>query len=207
MVNTRSDQHQRAKSLFVLPVRLWLSATAKVRKSLRQLVSHAYLAEQLKFKLPTSSVVLGRTQVFGTGAIKVGENCFFYPDIHLETQGDATIVVGDGVVISRGVHLVAMSNITIGRGTMIGEYSSVRDANHRRQTGVTIRDAGHIAKPIVLGEEVWIGRGVTILPGVTIGDGATVGANAVVTKDVMAGTTVVGVPARPMGATSATSEV
>jgi phosphonate metabolism protein (transferase hexapeptide repeat family) len=39
-------------------------------------------------------------------------------------------------------------------------------------------------KPVVIGNDVWIGHGAVVMPGVTIGDGAVVGANAVVTRDV-----------------------
>ena len=45
--------------------------------------------------------------------------------------------------------------------------------------------------------DVWIGGGAIILPGVTIGDGAVIGAGSVVTRDVAAGQTVAGNPARP----------
>jgi len=45
--------------------------------------------------------------------------------------------------------------------------------------------------------DVWIGGDAIILPGVTIGDGAVIGAGSVVTRDVGAGMTVAGNPARP----------
>jgi acetyltransferase-like isoleucine patch superfamily enzyme len=186
------------KHLLSAPLRLLLKSTLKLRESARRLYFHADLASQLSTNLPGSVVVLGPALVYGTGNIQFGARTLLYPGLHLETQEAASIALGEGVVLSRGVHLVAMAGITIGRGSMIGEYTSVRDANHQRLPDTPIRDAGHTAKPIVLGDEVWIGRGVTILGGVTIGNHATVGANAVVTRDVAPGEIVAGVPATPI---------
>lgn len=63
--------------------------------------------------------------------------------------------------------------------------------------------AGNVLNPpvnvsggVVIGDAVLIGTGAQVLEGLTVADGATVGAGAVVTRDVAAGTTVVGVPAR-----------
>ena len=52
------------------------------------------------------------------------------------------------------------------------------------------------AKPVTIGNDVWIGHGAVIMPGVNIGDGAVIGANAVVTRDVAPYAIVAGVPAR-----------
>lgn len=146
--------------------------------------------------LDASVVVQGMPELHGSGRIHFGRNLFLYRDLYLETQEAGSIDIGDDVVLSRGVHLVAYGGIEIGSGSMIGEYASLRDANHRFGPGLALRDSGHHARPIRIGRNVWIGRGATILPGVTIGDGAVIGANAVVTRDVAAARVVGGVPAR-----------
>lgn len=173
-------------------------ATHGLRLNVSRIHNHAKLAAYLSAPLDASVVVLGPAEVHGTGRVRVGRDALFYPNLYLETEESGSIELGDGVVLSRGVHIVSRIGVRIGHGTMVGEYTSIRDANHSRDDGMPIRDSGHVARTISIGSDVWIGRGVAILPGVIIGDRATVGANAVVTRDVPAGATVVGVPAREL---------
>lgn len=163
----------------------------------RQFWSFARLNAQVA-NLDNSVIVLGMPELHGTRRIELGRELYLYRDLHLETREDGVIRIGDGVVLSRGVHLVAFDCIEIGAGSMIGEYASLRDANHRFGPGIAPRHSGHDARPIRIGRNVWIGRGVTVLPGVHIGDGAVIGANAVVTHDVAPACVVGGVPAKPL---------
>lgn len=174
------------------------SILAKVGTPLARLWNHARMSSRISGPLDPSVVVLGLPEIHGTGNIILGKRLHLYRELYLETQEDGVIELGDDVVMSRGTHIVSFSRITIGAGSMIGEYCSIRDANHRFGEGITIRDSGHTSEPITIGSNVWIGRGVAILPGVTIEDYAVVGANAVVTRSVARGSIVAGVPAKPM---------
>lgn len=192
----RSSEGVPLKRALVALIRPLLRLTRSPVEGTRRLIAHASLSVQLRSPLPASVVVVGSGEVHGTGVITLGENILLYPGFYFESIQGATLSLGPGCVLSRGVHITARTQVSIGEGTMIGEYTSVRDSNHERTVGMTLRDAPYQSAPIVIGREVWLGRGVTVLPGISIGDGATVGANAVVTRDIPPGETWGGVPAR-----------
>ncbi len=157
--------------------------------------SFACLRASLRSPLHVSNVIIGPVSVEGTANICIGRHARIYPGVVLETQGAGRIVIGDNVVLSRGVHLVAFAVITLGDGCMLGEYASLRDADHKKSAR-SMRDSGHDMAAIELSRNVWIGRCACVLKGVHIGANTIIGANAVVTRDVAASSSAVGVPAR-----------
>jgi serine O-acetyltransferase len=88
-------------------------------------------------------------------------------------------------------------------GTVIGARHMGRNCSVIAAVTVGLRN--EYAFPTI-GDNVFIGAGARVLGGIHVGDGAKIGANAVVVHDVAPGTTVVGIPARPIqAATPATS--
>jgi len=91
------------------------------------------------------------------------------------------IRLGDGVFLNFNCVILDVVEVSIGERTQIGPAVQIYAADHPRDAAT----------------RVWIGGGAIILPGVTIGDGAVIGAGSVVTRNVEAGQTVMGNPARP----------
>jgi acetyltransferase-like isoleucine patch superfamily enzyme len=125
---------------------------------------------------------------------QVGERFMLIPPF--STDCGLNITIGNNAFINQGCHFMDMGGITIGDDVMIGPKVNLVSAGH--PVAPSERRNGIVAKPIVIGNNVWIGAAATILPGVTVGNNAVVAAGAVVSRDVGADTLVAGVPARKL---------
>ncbi|MGY0055668.1 sugar O-acetyltransferase [Streptomyces sp. LZ34] len=145
-----------------------------------------------------------------------------YQAAYLEDPAEARSVlgellgsVGEGVDVRPPLSVDYGSNITIGARTFVNYHLTALDVaaisiGEDCQIGPNVqlltpthpvepqprRDKLEAARPITIGDNVWLGGGVIVCPGVTIGDNSVIGAGAVVTKDVPPGVVAVGNPAR-----------
>jgi len=127
----------------------------------------------------------------------VGRGTGIRPPFHCDYGFN--IRLGEGVFLNFNCVILDVVEVTIGDKTQIAPGVQILTADHPRSPEV--RASGlEFGRPIHIGRNVWIGGGAIILPGVTIGDDALIGAGSVVTRDVPAGATVVGNPARVLAA-------
>lgn len=105
------------------------------------------------------------------------------------------ISIGARTFVNYNLTALDVAPITIGEDCQIGPNVQLLTPTHPLEPQ-SRRDKLEAARPITIGDNVWIGGGATILPGVAVGENSIVGAGAVVTKDVPANTVVVGNPVR-----------
>lgn len=145
-------------------------------------------------------------------------NVRFYNPALTEVQ--AEVEIGDGTRV--GSFSLIHAGARIGKNCTVGSHCNI--CHCQIGSGVSIQTACHITKGTLIEDNVFVGPGVitlndplvagrgmkaptfregakigggtVVLPGITIGRHATVGSGAIVTKDVPAGSTVVGNPAR-----------
>jgi maltose O-acetyltransferase len=124
---------------------------------------------------------------------RVGKDAVIRPPFFCDYG--TNIRLGDGVFLNFNCVILDVVEVVIGDRTQVGPAVQIYAADHPRDAA-TRRAGLEFGRPVRIGSDVWIGGGAIILPGVTIGDGAVIGAGSVVTRDVAAGMTVMGNPAR-----------
>jgi maltose O-acetyltransferase len=123
----------------------------------------------------------------------VGEGVVIRAPFHCDYGSN--IRIGAGSFLNFNCVILDVVEVSIGERTQIGPAVQIYAADHPRDPA-TRRAGLEFGRPVRIGSDVWIGGGAIVLPGVAIGDGAVIGAGSVVTRDVPAGATVVGNPAR-----------
>ncbi|MDD2955592.1 MAG: sugar O-acetyltransferase [Oscillospiraceae bacterium] len=113
---------------------------------------------------------------------KIGDH--FFGNFNLTVQDDAPVTIGDHCNFGPNVTIVTPIHPMLPE-----ERDALLDEN-----GVPKHMC--YAKPVVIGNDCWLGANVVVCPGVTIGDGCVIGAGSVVVKDIPPRTFAAGNPCR-----------
>jgi maltose O-acetyltransferase len=105
------------------------------------------------------------------------------------------ITLGQRVYANHNLVILDCAAVTIGNDVFIAPNVVISTATHPVDANTRISGLEY-AKPVTIGDSVWIGAGVIVLPGVTIGANTTVGAGSVVTRDIPANSIAFGNPCR-----------
>ena len=122
-----------------------------------------------------------------------GEGLWLQPPFYCDYG--TNMAVGEKVFFNFNCVVLDVAQVTIGSRTLFGPnvqvYTATHPMNHQeRASGL------EFAKPISIGEDVWIGGSAVICPGVSIGNRSVIGAGSVVTKDIPAGVFAAGNPCK-----------
>jgi maltose O-acetyltransferase len=129
------------------------------------------------------------TQLLGS----VGDRAEIRPPFQCDYG--AQISIGDRSFVNFGAVILDVAEVLIGNDVMMGPAVQLLTATHPLDP-VERRSGWELAKPITIGDDVWIGGGVIVCPGVSIGAESVIGAGSVVTRDVPPGVVAAGNPCR-----------
>ena len=134
-----------------------------------------------------------RTQLLRELFGSTGENVYIEPNIRVDYGYN--IFVGENFSANFDCVILDVCEVRFGDNCMLAPGVHVYTATHPLDP--TERNSGkEYAKPIIFGDNVWIGGSAVINPGVSIGDNVVIASGSVVTKDVPNNIVVGGNPAK-----------
>lgn len=125
-------------------------------------------------------VTIGKNNVIQNGfrfgmkdVLTIGDNCQINEDVYIQSA-----IIGNYVLIAQNVAILAVTH----------NFDSIDIP--------IIKQGSTKPEPVIIEDDVWIGRNVVVMPGIRLGKGSIIGTGAVVTKDVAPYAIVGGVPAK-----------
>ncbi|WP_455359518.1 acyltransferase [Streptomyces sp. SYSU K21746] len=143
--------------------------------------------------------------VFGEPWIHLGDHCVIGEQVTLtagmmpglDLGADPILLLGNGVVLGRGSHVIADTRVTIGDDTYCGPYVYITSTNHSYDDPhEPVGKQWPRTDPVEIGPGCWLGTGAVVLPGARLGRNVVVAAGAVVRGEVPDHAVVAGAPAR-----------
>lgn len=140
-------------------------------------------------------VILGKVKFRFQGSTRIGDRFMAegtIAGVMIRVARGGVLVVGSNVYLNAGSSIEVDHEVRIGDHVLIAPFASIVDDDaHEAEPG-----SGQGQGPVIVGNNVWLGRNVVVLPGVEIGDGSVIGANSVVSRDVPPHCFAAGAPAR-----------
>lgn len=124
---------------------------------------------------------------------RVGPKVLIEPPFHCDYGSN--IYFGNDLFMNFGCVILDCAEVRFGEGVLCGPNVQIYTATHPLESRLRASGA-EFAKPVSIGDRVWLGGGVIVCPGVRIGAGTTIGAGSVVTRDVPANVFAAGNPCR-----------
>lgn len=126
------------------------------------------------------------------------EKDFVLADLAPHADAGVKIAIGEGCTMLFRFQVNAARSVVIGRDVLFASNVLITDSDHvvDPQGLPVTRSSKLVTRPVLIGDNCWIGQNVVILKGVTIGAHCVIGANSVVTRDVPACSVACGNPAR-----------
>jgi len=200
------QEHMLAGVTITDPATTYISATTKIAPD-TIIEPNTHLKE---------NCVIGQNCVIGPNSIlieaTIGDDCIVLASMVEHSTLENKVTVGPfshvrpGSYLEEGVHLGNFAEVNrshLGARVAQGHFSYIGDATlgHDVNVGagtITANFDGKTKNKTIIGNNVFIGSDTVLRAPITVGDEASTGAGSVVTKDVQAGVTVVGIPARPI---------
>lgn len=137
-------------------------------------------------------------------SVEIKESAMLSPSSMVFAHANSQIIIGNGTSISEYTRVAAQNKVYIGNDVLMGPNVFIADYNHEyRDVTKPINHQGHVftdsnnnLNEVKIGDGCWLGKNAVIVGNISIGKNAVIGANSTVVKDIPAYSVAAGNPAR-----------